>query len=480
MNPVSPFRSFFKESAIYLFGLVLSRSISFLLLPIYTNVFDQTQNGIITLAYAFLGFMIVILPYGTDAALLNFYIRDKSERQSVFTNAYLMVFFSNVLLLMLLYLFKTSLTPFVIGADAVRYFVYCLAILMLDSLNALTMIVLRAENKPFSYTAINFLNVTLMMGLNIFFVVHLKFGLDGIFISNIISSMTIWLALLPVVASRFRFQAVDSHRMRQLFQFAIPFLPSGIFAMILELADRWILKLYTDVQTVGIYGAGYKLGAIMLVLTLGINTGWQPFFLQHAKDRDAKPIFAKISLYVFAGLVVCWLFFSIWIPPLARLSVNGNFLIGKEFWSGIHITPVILLAYLFQALYLLQLPSIFILEKTKWAPVFRGLGAAANIILNIILIPKFGMVGAAVATALAYFAMAVAIWFFNRKYYPIVYDWQKLGAIIGLTAVAYFYVVRGNIIIYRVLATIITIVGIGGILFWPLKRIKTELPKAGR
>ncbi|HQE96046.1 MAG TPA: oligosaccharide flippase family protein, partial [Candidatus Marinimicrobia bacterium] len=100
----SNFRKFFKESTLYLGGLVLNRLVSFLLLPIYTNVFDKTQNGIITIAYAFLGFMVIILPYGTDAALLNFYTGNDRERKNYFSSAYLLVLISNLLILGLAFL----------------------------------------------------------------------------------------------------------------------------------------------------------------------------------------------------------------------------------------------------------------------------------------------------------------------------------------------------------------------------------------
>ena len=244
--------------------------------------------------------------------------------------------------------------------------------------------------------------------------------------------------------------------------------------MILDLSDRWFLEYFTDIETVGLYGVGYKLAAIMLIFVLAFNTAWQPFFLQQRKERNAPAMFAKITIYAIGGLACCWLFFSLWMDQIVQIQIHGKYLIGAEFWSGIGITPLIMLAYFFQALYLLQLPGIYILEKTKWAPVFRGLGAATNIILNIIFIPKFGLTGAAVATVLAYLVMAVAIWFYNRKHYPIAYNWWKIGAIAGLTAVAYIGAMRGGTIIYQVIATLVGLGGIGGILFWPLRRIRTK------
>jgi len=469
MNMSGNFRKFFKESTLYLGGLVLNRLVSFLLLPIYTNVFDKTQNGIITIAYAFLGFMVIILPYGTDAALLNFYTGNDRDRKNYFSSAYLLVLISNLLILGLAFLARNSLSQAVLRVSDPHILVWCLIILFFDTLNGLTLLVLRAEGRPLTFISFSLANVLLAMGLNIFLVVHRRLGLAGIFYSNILTSGMIWLGLLPLVLKRLDLRLISGKYIRNLVRFGFPFLPAGIFAMILDLSDRWFLEYFTDMETVGLYGVGYKLAAVMLVFVLAFNSAWQPFFLKARREQNTPNIIARVSFFVIGGLAFCWLFFSIWMDYIVRIKISGRYLIGAEFWAGTSVTPLIMLAYFFQALYLLQLPSIFLLEKTKWEPVFRGLGAATNIILNIVFIPRLGMSGAAIATVLAYLAMVIAIWFFNRKYYPIKYDWYKIGAIIVLTAAAYLVAIWGDSVIYRVIATGIGLLGIGGILLLPLK-----------
>lgn len=463
------FKKFFKESALYLCGLMLTRMVTFLLLPIYTNVFDRTQNGIVMLAYAFLGFMMIILPYGTDTALLNFYLKDDRERKNYFTNAYGLVLCSNLIILGLAYLAKDNLSSLILRVGNSNVFVWCLVILFFDTLNALPLLIMKAEGRPLTFISFSLINVGLMMGLNFLLVVRLRLGIAGIFYSNIITSALIWIGLLPLVLKRLDLRLVSGKRVRTLVKFGLPFLPSGIFAMIMDLSDRWFLEYFTDIETVGLYGVGYKLATIMLIFILAFNSAWQPFFLQQSKERNAPNMFARISVFAIGGMAFIWLIFSLWMDEIVRIQVQGKYLIGEQFWAGTDITSLIMLAYFFQALYLLQLPGIYILEKTRWAPVFRGLGAMTNIILNIILIPRFGMTGAAVATILAYLAMATGIWFFNRKHYPIAYNYWKIGAVVGLTAIAYL-IVRGDTIASRVIATLVGLFGIGVVLLWPPNR----------
>jgi len=358
------FGKFFRESALYLIGLMLTRIVSFLLLPVYTNVFNQTQNGIITLAYALIGFLAIILPYGTDAALLNFYLKDEDERKSYFTNAYLMVLCSNLVILGLIFLARGNLAPLILRINEPNVFAWCLVILFLDTLNALPLLLMRAEGRPMTYVSFSLLNIGLMMGLNILLVVRLRMGITGIFYSNIITSMLIWIGLLPLVIQRLNLQALSGKYMRRLLRFGLPFLPSGIFAMTLDLADRWLLEYYTDIETVGLYGVGYKLAAIMLIFVLAFNAAWQPFFLQHRHEPNAPAIFAKVTDWAVGGLAFCWLFFSLWMNHIVRLHLAGRHLIGPQFWAGTGVTPLIMLAYFFQELFVLQLPGVFILEKT--------------------------------------------------------------------------------------------------------------------
>ncbi len=87
---------------------------------------------------------------------------------------------------------------------------------------------------------------------------------------------------------------------------------------------------------------------------------------------------------------------------------------------------MIALAYIFHAAYLLQIPGIFLMEKSSWIAWVRGVGAITNILLNFLLIPSLGIIGAATATCLSFILMAVFIFSVNRKIFPIKYEWKKI------------------------------------------------------
>ena len=178
--------------------------------------------------------------------------------------------------------------------------------------------------------------------------------------------------------------------------FGLPFFPAGIFAMILELSDRYILRYLSGIDIVGLYNAGYKLGMLMMLVVMGFNMAWQPFFLK--KEKTERDYIAKVTTLIMALLGFILILLTIWIDDLVQIQLFGISFFGEQYWSSTKIVPVIALAYLFHAAYLLQLPGVYLMEKSSWIAWIRGLGAISNVVLNFTLIPHFGILGAATAT----------------------------------------------------------------------------------
>ena len=288
------------------------------------------------------------------------------------------------------------------------------------------MLILRADEKPRQYISYSLLNVILTMAFNIYLVVFLKMGITGVLIGNIIASGVLLLATLPIIIKNFSFKTISHSALQKILKFGLPFFPAGIFTVIMELSDRYLLEWLAGTSAVGLYSAGNNLGMFGLLLVMGFNMGWTPYFLKKGKDADAPQTFAKVSTYflgLIGGLIVL---ISLWIDQIVQLRIGNAYFIGEEFWSSIQVVPIILLGYYFFGLYVLQLPGVFMTKRTKWVPVFRGTGAVLMVLVNIILIPVFGIMGAASAKAIAFAGMSLAILLYNQKHYPIPYLWRGI------------------------------------------------------
>jgi len=416
-----------KQSLIYGIGTILTRVVTFLLLPLYTNVFTTKEYGIVSLAYAFTGFVMIVYRYGMDSALMKYYIdAEGKDKKTYFTTIFSVQTLTSLIFSLFLYLAAGFFAPIFLGGAYTRLMQLIAIILFFDALWMLPMLILRANEKPRQYILLSLLNVIILMGFNIYLVVFLKMGIMGVLVGNIIASGGLLLTTLPIIIKNFSFKAISRSALREVLKFGLPFFPAGIFTMIMELSDRYLLEWLADTSAVGLYSAGNKLGMFGLLLVMGFNMGWTPYFLKTGKDADAPQIFARVSTY-FLGLVGFFIvIISIWISQVVQIKIGNATFFGEEFWSSTQVVPLILLGYYFFGLYVLQLPGVFMTKKTKWVPLFRGVGAALTIAVNILLIPIFGIIGAASAKAIAFFGMSLSIFLFNQKHYPIPYLWRGI------------------------------------------------------
>ncbi len=418
-----------KQSLIYGAGHVAARGVTFLLLPLYTNVFSLENYGIISLIYTFLGFMSVILHYGLDASLLKHYVpAGREDRKTILSNAYFSFILTTTLFFIILVVFRNGISEILFGSSLSNITTMVAGILFFDLLWSIHVLLLRAEGRPIYFNIISILNVLLTLILNILFVVQLKLGIYGVLLGNLIASGCIFFITLPIILKRSSIKSLSLKYWKKMMKFGVPFLPAGIFSMILELSDRYILRYLTDIETVGLYNAGYKLGLLILLIVMGFNMAWQPYFLK--KKMEERKYIADVTTLFLAVLGFLWILLLLWSETMVKMKFGDFSFFGEQYWEAASIVPIIGLAYVFHAGYLIQLPGVYLLEKTGWIPWVRGLGALSNIILNFLFIPEYGITGAASATCLSFMLMVVIFYFINRSIFPILYQWRKLGIII--------------------------------------------------
>ena len=441
-----------KQSIIYGAGTILGRLVTFLLIPVYTNALTTEHYGIISLIYTFLGFMNVILHYGLDASLLKNYVpADSNKKKAILTNAYISFLITGILFFIILFILKDYISIFLFGINSAKIAIIVSGFLFFDLLWSIHLLILRANEKPIKFILSNILNVTLLITLNIHFVINMQLGVLGVVLSNLIASAILFFVTLPIILYNIKINTLSFSLWKKLMKFGMPFLPAGIFSMILELSDRYILKYLTNIETVGLYNAGYKFGMIILILVTAFNMGWQQFFLKTKKNIQHIP---KITTYFISILCFFWIFLLIWMGTIITIQVGDFLLLGAEYWESIKIIPIIAGAYIFQGVYVLQLPPIYLEEKSYFLIIVRGAGALINIILNFILIPKIGIMGAAISTLLAFFSMATILFYINKTIINIYYEWTKIGFLILICSLFILIIVNYDLsIINKILLT---------------------------
>ncbi|MGB9591487.1 MAG: lipopolysaccharide biosynthesis protein, partial [Candidatus Kryptoniota bacterium] len=299
---------------------------------------------------------------------------------------------------------------------------------LLDSLSVIPFAALRLKRKVKKFALIKILNIVINVSANIILLLKFHYGVIGIFISGVAASLATIIMLAPTITANIR-ATFNWKLYKSLLKFGLPYIPAGLAAMMVQVIDRPILLALTNESTVGIYQANYRLGIFMMLIVSMYDYAWRPFFLTHANEASAKQLFARILTYftLFSAFVI--LIVSLYIDDIVKLRIFHRFIINPAYWSGLGIVPVVLVGYLFNGIYVNLMAGIYIEKKTAHLPYITGIGAAVNVIANLILIPRFGMFGAAWATLLAYAAMAAAIYIVSQKYFPVKYELMRLAKI---------------------------------------------------
>ena len=410
--------NFFNLSIIYGFGFLFLRGISFLLLPVYTNLLSTFDAGIIFILYTILAFLNPVYALGLDSALFKFYNSKQESKESVISTSIIFLLITSFFLSSLLILIsQTSAINFI--DVSYNWLLYLSIILFCDSISARSLVILRLQERAWYYLFIGFINIVSSLLFNILFIDYYNLSNLGAVYALTFTSLIQLLTLSPIIIKLINFNKTDFLLYKKMFFFGLPFLPATILFISIGMIDRFFIESYLGLKAVGIYSAGYKVGSIISIMIIAFNLNWQPYYLKIQDDKNFSNNIKTISQLFFIIIIYIATFMCLFVNDLISIQLFGFYIIGESFWESTIIIPWITFGYVFYGLYVLQAPSLYIKNKQNWTPVFWGGGTILNIILNIILIPQLGILGAAIATFISYVLMFVFIKIKNKWWMPL-------------------------------------------------------------
>lgn len=419
--------------------------------PLYVDRLPKQEFADVSIVFAWLVFFNVILSYGMETAFFRFYNKEENKK-SVISTATVSIFWSSISFLFLALIFRNTLSH--LAEIKVEYITYTIWILVLDALVIIPFSRLRATKRPMQYGIIKIANVSLMMLLNLFFLIFLpeiaesnpegffntiyfeNFQVGYIFISNLIASLLTFIVLSPdYFKINWKF---DFNLWKQMMQYGYPILIAGIAFAINEHFDKILLDwMNVPKVDIGAYSACYKIGMFMVLFRTGYTLGIEPFFFSHASNENAPQTYATITKYfvIFGSFIT--LFVIIFIDLLKLLLVPS-----EEYWDAIKVVPLIVLANFFLGIYTNLSVWYKLIDKTKIGAYISIIGAIVTLALNYLLIKEFSYYGSAIATLAAYGTMMIISYKMGQKKYPIPYEintiLKYLGLSIAFSAIAFY------------------------------------------
>jgi O-antigen/teichoic acid export membrane protein len=278
-----------KDTAIYGISTVVGRFLNFLLVPFYTHFITRADMGIYTNIYAYLAFLNIFYIYGMDAAFMKYSsLAGPEAKKKVFSTAYVFVTLSTLALSALLLLLRIPFghlmaTP----AQYAHLIYYVISILLFDTLSLVPFANLRLERKAGKFAALRLINILTNIGLNLLLFLKFHWGIEAIFAANLAASALTLLLLLPEIVKRLE-PKIDPAQLNKMLRFGLPYLPASLAATMVQVIDRPVVLALTDADTLGLYQTGHKLGFIMMLVVSMFQFAWQPFFLNNAREKNAK------------------------------------------------------------------------------------------------------------------------------------------------------------------------------------------------
>ncbi|MBW6535560.1 MAG: oligosaccharide flippase family protein, partial [Mariniphaga sp.] len=396
---MNSFKKLAGDTAIYGMSSIVGRFLNWWLMPLYVNLFAPEEYGIVTNLYAYVAFFMVFLTYGMETGFFRFASKN-SDSEKVYSTSLVSLFFSSLLFLVLIILFKHQLANLIQYPEHPEYILWFGFILAIDAFTAIPFARLRLNNRPVKFAVVRMINIGFNIAFNLFFlllcpnliesnpdsvvgfVYSSQIGVGYVFISNLLASVVTFLLLLPEI---FKFSFYfDKALLQKMLNYSFPILVVGMAGILIQQIDKILIPFLIPeenlpMKQLGIYGASVKIAVLMNMFIQAFRYAFEPFFFSQAESKNDKNIYAEIMKYfVIFGLLI-FLGMMLYIDVI-------KLIIPLEYAEGFSIVPVIMLANLFFGIYFTLSLWYKLTDMTRYGAYISVFGAVITITLNFILI----------------------------------------------------------------------------------------------
>ena len=416
-----------KHSVIYGLGGLVSRILAVFLLPLYTRYLSPSDYGKVETLIAFTIVVGIVLRMGITSALFRFYFDspDPAARRLVLRTSFWFTMTMATLGMLVGVALSPEISQVLFGTSDDWGLVAASMVNLWVNMNyeQLTS-VFRLEERSTSFVAASLANVLLTVAITVVLVVPLDQGPLGVIVGNFAGTLLVYLALVGGRREQWGLQ-FDRALFRRMNHFGMPLMPTALFLWATNFSSRLFLVKLTNTTEVGLYSVGVRIASAMVLLLTAFRLAW-PAFAYSIDDDDAA---RRTYAYVLTYLVVV----TTWVATgLALLSPwIVEWLAAPAFASASRVVGPLAFAAVAFGGYIVVAIGVGRARRTQFNWVITGFGAAVNVGLNLLLIPPYGMMGAAVAAVVSYSVMFAGMAWWSHQIYPVPYQWRRVATAVG-------------------------------------------------
>ena len=463
-------RYLLKNTLIFALGNFGSKLITFLLVPLYTNTLSTSGYGVLDIINAIIMIGVPIVTLNISEAVMRFLLDKNSDKEKILgicCNFSLLAVVLSFLLYPIFNLFQE------ISSYSLLLSIY----ILVTAVSGISLCYIRGIEKLLIFSIISIIK-TLIIGIaSIIFLVVFKLGINGYLLAYIIAEIvTILICIFFGIKDyKIRLSRPDKKLIKQMVKFSIFLIPNALMWWIINSMDRFMIVPFFGTEANGIYAVSAKIPTILVTITSIFNQAWMYSAIKEEKDKDIKnnsDYTSNIYSVLFKFITLSSTLLIIILKPLLRIYV------GKEFFFAWIYTPPLLVGSVFLTFGTFLSNEYTVHKDSKGFLRSASVGAIVNLVLNFMLMPIMGVLGAAIATCISYIMVFIYRAYDIRKYKKIQYinNEKKIYLLVLILASIMVYV--NNQVFSLIVYTIFFIVTLGffrkNILKPKRKEIKNE------
>jgi O-antigen/teichoic acid export membrane protein len=415
-------RTFLKDSAIYVIPGFISRGLSLFLVPLYTRVLSPADYGSLDLLTVFADIINLTIALEVSQGVARYYAGEQDPNRKVLyaSSAFWFTLACYTTFAVLILSNTQVLAALIMGQPGLES-AFQIGIVYIWGSGLLYLIQnqFRWELRSKEYAIISLLMSFVTAGASVWLAYGLHWGLEGLLIGMVGGSLVGTGLGLWWLRNSFRFR-FDGTYLREMLTFSTPLVLSGVAVWISLYIDRIMINHYLSIDDVGLYGIGYRLANIASLVMLGFQGALTPLVYTYYREADTPRQLALIFRLFLVFALLLFLLLSLFASDILRLLTTESFYGGAI--VVVYLVPVKLLANMY-----IFAPGIGITKRTHYFIWINVGGALLNILLNMLLLPMLGIVGAGLATMLSYLVVFLAHMMLSQRLYHVPHHWPPIA-----------------------------------------------------
>jgi O-antigen/teichoic acid export membrane protein len=412
--------------AAYTAASIVSKLIAVALLPLYTRYLTTDDYGAAEVMFAAVVLVSIIVRLGLIEAVLRFYYKEDEEPARVVASSFAALFWFATAAALVALPFAEPISEALLNEPAAD-----LARISIGGLWVLTMIeylltLFRLEERARAFFVTTILNVLAAIGITVVLVVGFEEGARGLLIGSYASGAVFVLALIVVHWRRLSLR-FELPLLRRLMRFGLPTMPAELSLYALNFVDRIIIVRTLGLAEAGLYSLAVKFAQGVNVLVRGFQLAWPPLAYSIRDDDEARRAYAVVVTWFVAGCA--FVVTGMWL--LSRWIVRA--LADPKFFDSYEAIGLIATGVTLYALYMVLVVILGRTGRTEFNFPATAAALAANVALNLILVPSLGIVGAGLALVASYIVVLALMYGFTQRLFPVPYEWGRLARVLAVS-----------------------------------------------